>query len=108
MLANKAAAIAIGKPYPVRSVVTLEPAALDAFAGQYRMAATLNRTIRRDGANLEMLRPGRAAVTLFPFAPNEFFSHDATTIYRFTRSASGAPGALVLVDEDRETVNERM
>lgn len=107
-VANKAAAIAAGKPYEVRKAVALSPAALDALAGAYKMTPTMNRTIRRDGGNLSMERPGRPAVTLYPFSPTEFFTPDATTVFRFVRNDKGVVNQLVLVDEERETVNQRV
>lgn len=108
MVANKAAAIAAGKPYETRTAVAVPPAALDAVAGQYKMTPTLNRTIRRDGSNLSMERPGRPAITLYPFSPTEFFTPEATTVFRFVRNDKGVIDQLVLVDEERETVNLRV
>lgn len=107
-LANKAAAIVAGKPYPVRSAVPVAPAALDALAGDYKMTPAMNRTIRRDGTNLAMERPGRPATTLYPFSPTEFFTPESTTVFRFLRNDKGVVDQLVLIDEERETVNPRV
>lgn len=108
MVANKAAAIAAGKPYEARKAILVPAAALDAAAGQYQMTPTMHRTIRRDGSNLSMERPGRPAITLYPFSPTEFFTPEATTVFRFVRNDKGVIDQLVLVDEERETVNLRV
>ena len=108
MIASHAAAVAIGQPYPVRTAISMDNAALDALSGVYKISDKATRTIRRDKGNLVMEREGRPPVTLIPYAKGEFFVNDADVTFKFGRNDKGVVDKLILVDEDKETVNERI
>ena len=90
MVANKVAAIAIGKPYPEFSEIKLAPAALAAFAGVYKVDDKVSRTIRLEEGKLVMERTGRGSVALVPFSDNGLFIPDTLEYMEFGRDASGA------------------
>lgn len=108
MVARKAAATAMGNPYPARTPMVLKPEALDAFGGTYKFNDKLRFVIERDKGNLVLRRTGSDPLTLTPFSANEFFIDDALVTFRFDRNAGGVVDKLVIVDEKNETVNERV
>ena len=90
MVANKVAAIAIGKPYREFSEIKVEPASLDAYAGVYKVDDKVSRTLRTEGGKLVMERTGRSSVTLVPYAADGFFIPDSLDYMEFARDAGGA------------------
>ena len=90
MVANKVAAIAIGKPYPEFSEIKLAPASLGAFAGVYKVDDKVSRTMRLEDGKLVMERTGRSSVALAPFSDNGFFIPDSLEYMEFGRDATGA------------------
>ncbi len=107
MVAHKAAALAIGKPFPEHKPVLLDAKALDAYAGAYKVDDKTGRTVRREQDHLVMQRSGRAPVALYPFAPDSFFVKDGLTLFKFGRNAKGDVAQLTLDDDGVETVNLR-
>ena len=107
VVAKKAAAIAIGNPYPDYRPVAVESAILKAYAGAYRLDEKITRTVRPDGDHLQVVRPGRATIAIHPLGGDRFFVKDALTIYRFERNAAGAIARLVLDDDGVEQVHQR-
>lgn len=108
IVARRAAAVAMGKPYPLRGVITLPDATLDALGGVYKLNDKVNRTIRRDNGKLVMERKGRDPVILYPFAENGFFVADANYTIRFGRNDKGEVDRLIIAEEDQETVNQKV
>lgn len=108
MVARKAAAIAIGKPYPEYKAVAVAADALDAYQGDYKLNDTVNRTILRDGDHLQVERPGRPNVQIHPLGGDRFFSRDTVTEYRFRRNAAGAIEQFIMDDDGVEQVHVRM
>ncbi len=99
VVAKKAAAIAIGSPYPDNRPVAADAATLEAYAGAYKLNEAVTRTVRRSEDHLQVLRAGRPALAIFPLGGDRFFAHNALTVYRFERSAEGAITQLVLDDD---------
>jgi D-alanyl-D-alanine carboxypeptidase len=96
--AYKAAAIAIGKPFPDQEI-KLAPALLDAYTGVYRIGgvgANDMNTVRRDGERLILQRSGSPSFVLQAFSEDGFFTTNDLTTYEFTRDESGKSTRLIV------------
>ncbi len=98
VVAKKAAAIAMGNPYPELRPVALEPATLASYAGDYKLNDQITRTVRAAKNHLQVLRAGRPAQDIYPLGADRFFLKDSLTQYRFERNAAGAIEQLVFDD----------
>ena len=108
ILAKKAAAIAIGNPYPDLRPVALDASTLDLYAGDYKLNERTSRTVKRDQDHLEVVRSGRPALAIYPLGGDRFFSKKSLTIYRFQRNAAGGVAQLVLDDDGVEQVHTKL
>ena len=90
VVANRAAGIAIGKPYREFREVAIAPAALDGLAGSFEVEQGVQRVFRREGGSLVMQRSGRPPVTLKALSANEFFIPGGLEYFEFKRDAKGA------------------
>jgi CubicO group peptidase (beta-lactamase class C family) len=106
--AYKAAAIAIGKPFPDYKEVKLDAKVLDAYAGVYRVEGNDTRTVRRDGDHLVIQRAGRRPVTLLAHSENGFFIPDSLQSFEFTRDAQGKATQLVAHLPTADQLNPRI
>ncbi|MDX2220526.1 MAG: serine hydrolase [Burkholderiales bacterium] len=106
--AERAAAIALGKPLMEPKAIKLTTAALDAFEGTYRIDEKENRIIVRDGEQL-ILQRGGGRVPMASYAENEFFLPDYShTRYRFVKGDDGKVKHLVVLDTSgKEEINVR-
>jgi len=96
--AYKAAAIAIGKPFPDQEV-KLAPELLDTYTGVYRIkgvGANGMNIVRRDGGHLILQRSGSPPFILKAYAEDGFFTTNDLTTYEFTRDASGKSTQLTV------------
>jgi D-alanyl-D-alanine carboxypeptidase len=100
MVATKAAAVAIGKPFPEYKAIALDAAAMDAYVGVYKIDDKTTRTVRREKDQLIMQRTGRPPVQLQAFAKDSFFFKDSLSYFTFSRNAKGDVTEIVLQDED--------
>ncbi len=107
VVAKKAAAIAIGQPYPDHRPVALDANTLEGFAGAFALNERVTRTVRRNGDHLHVLRPGRPALAIYPLGGDRFFAKNALTVYRFERNAAGTVERLVLDDDGIEQVHAK-
>lgn len=89
MLAQKAAAIAIGQPLPEYKEIALDTATLDAYAGVYRIDQSGRRVFRRIKDQLVMQRSGRSPVPVRAFSQTAFFVPITLDRFEFTRNAKG-------------------
>lgn len=108
VVAKKAAALAIGKPYPDFRAVALDASMLAMYAGNYKLNEKVSRTVKRDQDHLEILRSGRPALPIYPLGSDRFFNKNSVTVYRFDRNAAGAIAQLVVDDDGVEQVHSRM
>jgi hypothetical protein len=106
-VANKAAAIAIGKPYPALKPIALDDAKLDAFTGVYEIDKAAKRIFRRENGQLVMQRTGRPVVALQAYSENGFFVPDSLEKYDFSRNAQGEVSAVTQTVDDVVIVNQR-
>ena len=108
IVAKKAAAIAIDNPYPEYKAVALDTAALDAYAGVYKLDEKSVRTVRREQDHLTVQRAGRGEpVSVYPRSGDRFFASSLLTQFRFERDARGDITRLVLDDDGVETLVPR-
>ena len=108
MVARKAAALAIGKPYREFREVAIAPAALDAFGGAYEIEKGVQRVFRRQGDSLVMQRTGRPAATLKALSANEFYVPGGLDYFEFKRNAQGAVTQVLQYHEDSVLVQPRL
>ncbi len=108
LVAQHAAAIAIGDPFPERKVIALAPEALGAFVGTYRLADNSTRTVRRKGAILTWQREGRPATDLKPYASTSFFMEGTMNSVEFRRDAGGKVTSLLMQQTIGDQVAERI
>jgi hypothetical protein len=107
MVASKAAAIAIGKPFPVYQPVTLDARALDAVAGVYRIDDKANRMFRNENGQLVMQRSGRGKVPLLAYSATGFYVPDTLDRFEFARNAAGDVTQVTFYQNDSPTVHPR-
>ncbi len=78
-----------------RTAVTLNPAVLNRFVGQYRIAAGAVVTFTRDGDHLVAALPGRPPAAISADGPDSFFWRDDNISVRFASDASGKVTGMV-------------
>ena len=107
-VATKLAALAIGKPYPEHTPVTLDEKTLDAYAGVYRIDEKTERIVRREGNRLSIQRPGRPPVLFSAFSPTGFFVPGELDTIAFTRNGQGDVTALTVVRDSGPQIFPRV
>lgn len=106
-LAQKAAAIALGKPFPELKAIKLDNKTLDQYEGTYKVDEKTNRIVTRVNDQL-MVQRGQARAALQPYAENEFFIANSFTRYKFVKDASGKVTQLIAIPNgDGEEINPR-
>jgi CubicO group peptidase (beta-lactamase class C family) len=110
VVARKAAAIALGKPYPLLAPVAVDPAGLGAYAGEYRIDAKgeVIRTFRVEDGKLVMQRTGRPPVKVQAFDKDKFFIEDSLVYMEFKRDEAGKVNAVVVSQNDTEQTSPRI
>jgi CubicO group peptidase (beta-lactamase class C family) len=81
---------------PAHKTINLSAAALDEYAGSYKIADKFILKLFRGGDQLFAQATGQGAFPIYPSAPNEFFAKIAAISISFTRDAKGAVNGLVL------------
>jgi D-alanyl-D-alanine carboxypeptidase len=108
-MAQKIAALAIGKPFPEYSAIALPASALARFVGSYRINDKESRIVSLEGEQLYMQRSGRAKLPILPYSTNEFFIKDSPNRVhlRFDQAADGTVSQMSLVQDERLSVSPR-
>jgi CubicO group peptidase (beta-lactamase class C family) len=106
--AFKAAAIAIGKPFPEYKEVKLAPKLLDSYTGVYRVSGNETRTVRRDGERLVIQRSGRRPAVLRAFSETGFFIPDSLAWFEFKRGADGKANQVIAHEPTSDQISERI
>lgn len=100
VLAKKAAALAIGKPFVEHKAITLEARALQAFVGDYETDSDDKRSFTvRDGVLVMQRGQGRTH-PLKAFAPNGFFIPGSLAQFEFERDAGGKVTHMTMTQDD--------
>ncbi len=94
VVTRRAAAVAIGKPFPEFREVALDAAALDAVAGAYTFGKDTPRVFRRDGQYLSLQRQGRGPLVLKAMSPDTFFVPDTVDWFVFQREGGSSAGKV--------------
>jgi D-alanyl-D-alanine carboxypeptidase len=102
MVASRIAALALNKPFPEFKPVKLEPKALDALTGVYKLDEQNTLTIRRDKDGLVGLRNGRGQGPLPAYSETGLFIENSLVHMEFYRDAKGEVTGMTL--HDAETV----
>ncbi|MEW6021179.1 MAG: serine hydrolase [Pseudomonadota bacterium] len=89
IVASKAAALAMGKPFRAFKEVALDAATLDRYAGVYEVEKGVTRSFRREGEVLVMQRSGRPPMRLKAFSQNGFYLPDAFDWFEFVVDGQG-------------------
>jgi len=89
VVASKAAALAMGKPFREFREIALDAATLDRYAGVYEVEKGVTRSFRREGEVLVMQRSGRPPMRLKAFSQNGFYLPDAFDCFEFVVNGQG-------------------
>jgi hypothetical protein len=87
---------------PVRTAVTLPPATLDEYVGNYPLAPTFVLAVTRDGDRLMVQATGQPAFRIWASARDEFFLRVVDAQISFTRDGDGKVDGLILHQGGRD------
>ncbi|MES2899718.1 MAG: serine hydrolase domain-containing protein [Pseudomonadota bacterium] len=104
LIAAKAAAAAMGQPYPDLAPIKLTTEQLDAYTGSYKIDDKSERIIRRAQDQLIMARTGRPPVALIPYSANGFMLDKTLARMEFSRSAGGEVNRVTIFNPDGPTI----
>ena len=107
VVAKKAAAIAIGNPYPELRPVAIDAATLVSYAGDYKLNEQITRSVRPAKDYLQLVRAGRPTQDIYPLGADRFFLKDSLTQYRFERNAAGSVERMVFDDAGIEHIHTK-
>jgi len=100
VLAKKAAALAIGKPFLEHKAIALDAQALEAFTGLYEADADNKRSFAVRDGELVMQRGKGRIRPLKAFAPNGFFIPGTLIEFVFERDAGGNVTHVTMKQDD--------
>ncbi|WP_137172642.1 serine hydrolase [Massilia sp. HP4] len=103
VLAKKAAALAMGKPFIEPKEIALDAKALDAFAGIYETDDEDKRSFTTRDGKLMMARGDRSPVALKAYSKNGFYVPGTLARFEFERDGEGKV-SHVTVDNEGERV----
>ncbi len=107
-LAEKIAAIVIGKPYPEFKVITLDTKTLDQFVGLYKAEDKNTRTISRVDGQLFAQRKSGPKSALQPSSETEFFLVNSFIRFKFLKNDNGAVTHLTIFQNGVEETVPRI
>lgn len=84
------------EPRKERKEITLEPAKLETFCGEYQLAPAFILTISKEGHTLFGQASGQSRFVLHPEAETEFFLAEVDAQVSFVRDAAGKVTHLIL------------
>lgn len=103
------AALLPSAPLPVvHKAITVSPAKLDAYVGQYTLAPGVALNVFRRAGQLFAQTTGQGAFPLFASAPDAFFTRGAPIAIDFERAVDGKVGALTLHQNGHDSHAPRM
>jgi CubicO group peptidase (beta-lactamase class C family) len=110
VVARKAAAIALGKPYPVLAPVPVDAAALADYQGEYRIdeKGDVIRSFRVEEGKLVMQRTDRPPVKVLAYGKDKFFIEDSLVYMEFKRDAQGKVNAVTVSQMDTDQTSPRI
>lgn len=99
-IAQQLLAHALGKPYPEKKAVSIDPETLKDYEGVYRIDAQTTRVIRVVDGKLTSQRSGSTAFALIPIGADTFLFDDNFSRIVFERDAEGKVTAMRFFPED--------
>lgn len=108
VLAKKAAALAIGKPFMELKEFKLDAKALDAFTGVYDIDGKEKRTFTSRDGKLMMARGDRSPSAMTPYSKDGFFFPGTLARFEFGRDAQGKVSHVTVDNAGERTRNERV
>jgi serine-type D-Ala-D-Ala carboxypeptidase/endopeptidase len=90
-----------------RKAVTLSTPILDAYVGDYELAATFSIAVTREGNGLVIQATGQSKFPIFAESETEFFLTAVDAQITFVRDGSGKVTGLVLHQNGRDTPGRR-
>lgn len=108
VVAARAAAIAIGKPFPVLAPIAMATDKLDEVVGTYQVDEKSTRTFIREGDKLFTQRDDRPKNEVIPYAPDRFYVPNSLVQMMFTRDANGKVDAVTIQQIDTSETNPRV
>lgn len=108
VLAKKAAALAMGKPFMEPKEFKLDAKALDAFTGVYDIDGKEKRTFTSRDGKLMMARGDRSPAALTPYSKDGFFFPGTLARFEFGRDAQGKVTHVTVDNAGERTRNERL
>ena len=88
-LSRRLVAVALGDPYPAAKAIVVEPAALKALEGVYRLDANVTRVLRVVDGRLTSQRSGGSRSELTPIGTDDFLFDDGLNRFTVERDADG-------------------
>jgi D-alanyl-D-alanine carboxypeptidase len=104
----RAAAIAIGKPYPDFTPVAIAPAQFDDYVGEYAGDGKTVRTVIRDGDKLFMQNGDEPKEEIAAYGAGRFYIPNTLVYMEFARDAAGKIAALTVHQHDRAETGKRV
>ncbi|QYG00395.1 MULTISPECIES: serine hydrolase [Massilia] len=108
VLAKKAAALAMGKPFMEPKAFKLDAKALDGFTGVYDIDGKEKRIFTSRDGNLMMARGDRSPAALTPYSKDGFFFPGTLARFEFGRDAQGKVTHVTVDNAGERTRNERV
>lgn len=99
-LAAMLAANALGKPYPEKKAIPVDPAALKEYEGVYRVDKDLARVLRVLDGKLTSQRTGGPPYVLLPVGKDAFLFEQGFSRMSFERDSGGKVVAMRFVTDD--------
>ena len=94
-------------PGVVRTAITLDPAVLKAYEGDYELAPGFVLTVTLEGNRLMTQATGQGKVEIFASSPTEFFLKVVNAQITFVKDATGAVTGLVLHQGGRDVPGKK-
>jgi len=107
-VAQKIAAIAIGKPIQDFEKIELDANLLDTYVGVYTVNASEQRTFWREADQLLMLRTGGDITPVHPYSSSRFFIKNTLVHMEFVRDTIDAVAKVVLHQNGETNENLRV
>ncbi len=101
-LAKRAAAMAIGNPFPEPVTTQLDAKALERYVGVYEIDGDTRRTVTLEGGKLFTQRTGSPRLEAQPRTETEFFYENSLTWLRFVADAGGRITEMLVYQEGRD------
>lgn len=104
----RAAALAIGKPYPDFTPVAIAPAQFDEYVGAYAGDGNAVRSFIRDGDKLFMQNGDAPKEEVTAYGAERFYLPNTLVHMEFVRDAAGKVDAVTLHQNDRAETSKRV